>query len=222
VRAGLSWSAIAQIESGRRTNIRPATLVALAGALGVSVDHLLGGGPAPPAMAQHRALPYAGEQAFATAAAPIVREGLERSEAVLVITAKPNQRALSRELGTDAARTEIADSARWYKTPKDALAAGQGFLDDSLARGASWVRVIGEPVWDGLSRSAIRAWAMYEAVVNLRFAQAPATIVCPYDTASLASGIVKQMHLTHPEIIHDGVAGENPAYVEPGTFAVGG
>ncbi|MGD0195929.1 MAG: helix-turn-helix transcriptional regulator, partial [Candidatus Dormibacteria bacterium] len=40
-RSGLSWAAIAQIESGRRREVRASTLLALSSALGVSVDYLL-------------------------------------------------------------------------------------------------------------------------------------------------------------------------------------
>src|SRR5438105_15524308 len=40
--SGLSWAAIAQIESGRRQEVRVSSLLALAGALGVSVDYLAG------------------------------------------------------------------------------------------------------------------------------------------------------------------------------------
>jgi transcriptional regulator with XRE-family HTH domain len=220
VRSGLSWSAIAQIESARRTNLRPATLSALAQALDVTVDYLLDGGPAPPVMAHHSALPYAGEEAFAAAAIPIVVQGLQRDEAVLVVTSKPNQRALRRALGREAGRAQIADSARWYRTPRDALASGQGFLEESLAHGAAWVRVIAEPVWGGRSRAEVLAWTRYEALINLRFGQAPATIVCPYDTGSLSPSILRQMHLTHPQMISDGAVHESPEYVDPGQFIV--
>ena len=37
--SGISWSAISQIESGRRRDVRLGTLSALAEALGVSVDY---------------------------------------------------------------------------------------------------------------------------------------------------------------------------------------
>src|SRR3954451_8074943 len=39
-KAGISWSAIPQIKSGRRPHPRPATLSALASALGVTIDYL--------------------------------------------------------------------------------------------------------------------------------------------------------------------------------------
>src|SRR3954462_14947268 len=77
----ISWSGVAQVESGRRRNLRPATLTALAGALGVTVDYLLLGGPASPAMLEHRALPYRTGEELLNAARPFLATGVERSEA---------------------------------------------------------------------------------------------------------------------------------------------
>src|ERR1700761_4783343 len=48
--AGISWSAIAQVESGRRSQLRPSTLLALATALGLTIDYLVSGRYASTAM----------------------------------------------------------------------------------------------------------------------------------------------------------------------------
>src|SRR5438034_4762369 len=63
--SGVSWSAIAQIESGRRKDVRLSSLSALAEALGVSVDHLIGTTAtiAPP-MLGHRLLTYGSDDEF--------------------------------------------------------------------------------------------------------------------------------------------------------------
>src|SRR5580693_43557 len=67
--SGLSWSAITQIETGRRSDVRVSSLVALAGALGVSLDYLAlaGGEPAsePGPMLSHRAFMYRSENELA-------------------------------------------------------------------------------------------------------------------------------------------------------------
>src|SRR5438445_8615473 len=57
--SGISWSAIAQVESGRRTNVRPSTLHALALALGVTIDYLVAGRSVAAPMMEHQALLYA-------------------------------------------------------------------------------------------------------------------------------------------------------------------
>src|ERR687891_690171 len=64
VHSGLSWSAIAQIESGRRRNVRPDTLAALATALGVTIDYLVNGGASSTVMFRHQALLYGADEEF--------------------------------------------------------------------------------------------------------------------------------------------------------------
>ncbi|HEX7144902.1 MAG TPA: helix-turn-helix transcriptional regulator, partial [Gaiellaceae bacterium] len=71
--SGLSWSAIAQVESGRRTNLRPDTLFALGTALGVTIDYLVHGGVSSPVMFRHRALLYGTDRGFADAVVPCDR-----------------------------------------------------------------------------------------------------------------------------------------------------
>src|SRR5687767_203826 len=80
VRSGMSWSAIAQVESGRRANPRPTTLSALAGALGVSIDYLVDGGPVATPMLEHRALIYGSDDDFAATTSDFLREGIKRAE----------------------------------------------------------------------------------------------------------------------------------------------
>ena len=53
--SGVSWSAIAQIQSGRRKDVRLRSLSALAKALGVSVDYRIGAATATaPQLLEHR------------------------------------------------------------------------------------------------------------------------------------------------------------------------
>src|ERR1700688_4806451 len=78
--SGGSWSAIAQIESGRRKDVRLSSLSALADALGVSVDYLIGTtATLRSRMLEHRVLLYASDEEFLAAAIPFVAEGVERS-----------------------------------------------------------------------------------------------------------------------------------------------
>lgn len=199
--AGISWSAIAQIESGRRTDIRLSSLFAIARALGVSVDHLIG--PAamnPPRMLDHQALIYGTDAELVTPMTPFVTTGLERGEAVLVVTTPARIGLLQDALGTAASQVTFASSRDWYTTPTEALRRHRRFIDDHLRSGAAWIRIVAEPVWDGRSAAEIGAWARYEAMVNLSFVSLPATIVCPYDAATLPAAIVRDAECTHPQL----------------------
>jgi transcriptional regulator with XRE-family HTH domain len=215
-RSGLSWAAVAQIESGRRREVRLGTLVALANALGVSVDYLVGSDAVfTPRLSEHRVLVYDSDDEFLAAAAPFVLEGVGVGESVLVVSARHQIELLHDALGEDATQVEFRDSSEWYRSPTDALNRYRRFVQDRFGRGVPWVRVIGEPVWTGRSEAEAIAWARYEALINLALATAPATIVCPYDGRSLPDSIVAGARHTHPEVTEGASTSPNPGYEEP-------
>src|SRR3984893_14177140 len=78
--SGLSWAAIKQIESGRRQEVRLGSLVALANALGVSVDYLVGGkATVSSKLLEHRALIYGSDEEFLAWTVPFLVDGITRS-----------------------------------------------------------------------------------------------------------------------------------------------
>jgi transcriptional regulator with XRE-family HTH domain len=218
--SGLSWSAIAQVESGRRTNVRPSTLMALSRPLGVTIDYLVGGGQSPQTMLNHCAFPYRAEDQFKTTMGSFLAEGVERSEAMLAVTTGPNIELLREHLGGDARSVVFIDSSSFYSTPIAALTAFRAFTEDKLGRGAPWVRIVGEPIWAERSDVEVRLWTRYESLFNLEFAASAVTVVCPYDERSLAPAIVTQAHLTHPHTIGGTGISHNADYADPGTFAL--
>jgi transcriptional regulator with XRE-family HTH domain len=218
--SGLSWSAIAQVESGRRTNLRPSTLAALSRPLRVSIDYLVDGGQSPPTMLDHSAFPYRAEDQFQTTMGSFLAEGVERSEAILAVTTGPNIELLREHLGADARSVEFIDSSSFYSTPIAALATFRAFTEDHLGRGAPWVRILGEPRWADRSDLEVRMWTRYESLVNLVFAASPMTVACPYDERSVAPQILTHAHLTHPHTIAVTGTSKNPDYADPGAFAL--
>lgn len=217
--SGLSWSAIAQVESGRRTNLRPRTLVALSRALGVSIDYLIDGGMARPPMLNHAAFPYRTENQFRTTIAPFLAEGIERSEAVLALTTPANTELLREDLGKDARHVEFIDASTWYTTPIAALEAIKLFAEAKLHDGAHWVRFVGDPPWAG-SDADVRLWVRYEAIFNLVFSAAPVSVICAYDERVVAPEIVRDAHLTHPHVIDEQGTSQSPGYTDPGRCAL--
>ena len=211
-RSGLSWSAIEQIESGRRRNTRPDTLKALAKALGVTIDYLVGDST-PPKMLGHRVWVYDDDQGFLEAATPFLREGLERSEALLAVTARKNIEILKNQLGKGAAQVVFVDADDGYKSPLTAMSVYRAFLDDTLGKGAPWVRMIGEPRW-----ASAGLWNQYESLFNLAFGSMPATVLCLYDERSVDPAIVSTARLTHPQIVKGAEIIDNPMYLDPSDF----
>src|ERR1700731_3189308 len=109
--SGLSWAAIAQIESGRRQQVRVSSLVALASALGVSVDYLVGGDATiSPQLLGHRVLIYGSEDEYLESAIPFLLEGIARSEGVLCVPSTWRGNLLRDALGEDAHRVGFLDS----------------------------------------------------------------------------------------------------------------
>jgi transcriptional regulator with XRE-family HTH domain len=212
--SGVSWSAIAQIESGRRKDVRLSSLSALAKALGVSVDYLIGATAAPPLL-EHRVLTYGSDEEYLATAIPFLHRGIERSESLLVVATEPRSELLRDALDDRSERVEFADSTDWYRSPSAALNGYRTFVNEKLEAEAVWIRVLGEPVWAGRSDAEIAAWTRYESFLNLSFASSPATIVCPYDTRSLSEEVVANACRTHPSVAHGSEATASLAYRGP-------
>lgn len=218
--SGISWSAIAQLESGRRRHARPSTLEALSKALGVTIDYLVSGSARSEPMLEHRALLYAGDDEFLETVVPFLAEGIDRSEAVLAVTTKANITMLRDTLASDARRVDFVDAEAWYSAPGVALDGLKAFSSSSLEDGAPWIRFLGEPIWSGRSDSEVRQWTRYEALINLVFASSPMSILCPYAERSEGSEIVERARLTHPHTVgHDGMEASS-TYMDPSSFVL--
>ena len=144
--SGVSWSAIAQIESGRRKDVRLSSLSALAAALGVSVDYLIGTAAAAttPQLFEHRALAYGSDEELIAAAIPFLDEGIEQSHCLLAVATEAKIGLLRDTLGDRSELVEFADWEDWYLAHRSAEAVwrvreaegrGRSGLDPSRGRG---------------------------------------------------------------------------------------
>jgi transcriptional regulator with XRE-family HTH domain len=215
--SGVSWSAIVQIESGRRKDIRLSSLSALADALQVSVDHLIGTAAAagPPQLFEHRVLVYDSDEGFLAAALPYLDEGIEHSDRLLAVTTEAKTELLRDELRDRSGRVEFASWAEWYRSPRDALRRYAEFVREQVTAGTVWIRVVAEAAWTSETDAEIADWERYESLVNLVFASAPATILCTYDERELHPSVVAGAHCTHPEIVRGVEASRSTEYRQP-------
>jgi transcriptional regulator with XRE-family HTH domain len=214
--SGISWSAIAQIESGRRANVRLSSLSALAGALGVTIDYLTGAATAGPRqMLEHRVLVSRSSDEFLATVVPFLREGIERSDALLVVSTPQCVKSTRMSLDGGAEHVQFEDAAMWYSSPRETLRRYREFIDGRVEAGAKWVRIVGEPVWEDRPKAEVREWTRYESIINLALASAPATIMCPYNATTVPASILRDAACTHPE--HAQVDGTTPSesYREP-------
>lgn len=218
--SGVSWSAISQIEAGRRTNPRPRTLAALARALGVTVDYLVGEGPT--MLLAHRALVYGSDDEFLQAIVPFVLEGVEGSEALLVVSSAANLESLEARLGSRASGITFADSRDWYTTPLATVTAYRSFAHDMLDEGIPWIRIVGEPLWSNRTQGEVALWATFESMFNLIFGAIPLTLLCTYDSRSADDSILGVARATHPHLVRAAQPEPNDAFVDPERFVLEG
>ena len=219
--SGVSWAAITQIESGRRTDVRVSTLEALAAALGVTIDHLSGRDAvaAKPAL-EHSAVIYETPDEFLEATVPFLEGGMAAGHAGLAVTTRSNIKRLQRGLKGAGEKIEYVPSDTWYRDPFGTVEKYRTYLDDEIAKGYARVRIVGEPVWPKRSADAVRRWIRYEAIINLALAQSPSSILCPYDGNALADAVVSSSRRTHPEMHGD--SHPNPAYEQPEKILLSG
>jgi transcriptional regulator with XRE-family HTH domain len=217
--SGVSCSAIAQMESGRRKDVRLSSLSALADALGVSVDYLIGTTSAIcPRLLEHRVLTYGSDEEYLGGMVPYLADGIEQSHCLLAVTTGAKAALLRDALGDRAKHVQFTDWATWYPSPKEALSGYSTFVREKFEAGAVWVRIVAEAGWSGQSAAEIAAWTRYESLVNLAFASAPATIICTYDVQSFPEDIIANACCTHPEVAHGSGATRSREYREPTDF----
>jgi transcriptional regulator with XRE-family HTH domain len=216
--SGVSWSAIAQIETGRRKDVRLSSLAALAEALDVSVDYLIGATPTTPDLFEHRLFTYGSEDEFLTSAVPYLVAGVEQAHSVLAVTTPEVTDSLRDTLIDHREAIEFADWVDWYRSPQDALRRYGAFVAEKVNSGTVWITVVAEAGWSGQSEAEVAAWTRYESLVNLTFASSPATIVCTYDERRYSPEAIAEGHQTHPEVLHADVVVASDAYRTPADF----
>jgi anti-sigma regulatory factor (Ser/Thr protein kinase) len=146
----------------------------------------------------HDALYYAGDDEFVAGLVPFLRDGLARGEAAAAAVTRPHIDLLREALGGDAGAVWFVDRDEWYQRPTGTIAGWRRVLADANSRGHSYVRIVGEVGFGPSDRHP--TWIRYESAVNRVFAQAPAWIVCPYDTRRLPPSVLADARRTHPVV----------------------
>jgi len=168
----------------------------------------------------HLAFLYRSGQEYLATLLAFARAGLARSEPVFIAVPGPAGELLrdrlapgAGHLAPGAGQVIFADMARMGLNPARIIPAVRAFIDAHPGRR---VRYIGEPAWPGRSADELRETARHEALINSAFRDAPATILCPYDTTALASSVIADARRTHPVILRQGREEVSPEYPGPG------
>jgi anti-sigma regulatory factor (Ser/Thr protein kinase) len=147
----------------------------------------------------HPALFYRGAHEYLAGTAKFVREGLAAGEPVAVAVPGPNLALLQSELGDAADRVRFLDMTQVGRNPGRIIPGVlRAFADAHLG---TRVRIIGEPIWPGRSKTEYPACVQHEALINLAFAGRDVTILCPYDVENLDPLAVADAAATHPVLV---------------------
>jgi anti-sigma regulatory factor (Ser/Thr protein kinase) len=166
----------------------------------------------------HPALFYHDEQSYLADTVPYIHEGIDAGEPVMVAVPPGNLELLRNALGTDSRSVEFHDMTVMGRNPARIIATVLCAFADKH-RDAGRVRIIGEPIWAGRTDDEYPACVQHEALINVALRDSAATVLCPYDTATLAPHVLADARQTHPVIVEYGDWTRSEAYAEPVTLA---
>jgi len=149
----------------------------------------------------HLAYFYDDERDYLSYLSAFALAGLRHAEPVFV--AVPGRKAvlLRDRLGAESHLLRYGAIAETGRNPARLIPELRAFSDEHPGRR---VRYVTEALWPGRSAAELREATRHEALMNLAFSSAAATIVCPYDVSRLAPSVVGDALRTHPACLRDG------------------
>lgn len=154
----------------------------------------------------HGAFFYRGEAEYAAQVTTFVEAALARGEPALLLLPGGKGAAIGACLEPMPGEVTVADMAELGHNPARIIPEVRAFVDKHPGQR---VRFVGEPVWPGRSAAAICEATRHEALLNLAFAHAPATILCPYDVLGLPDPVLAAARRTHAEPTASGATARN-------------
>jgi anti-sigma regulatory factor (Ser/Thr protein kinase) len=160
----------------------------------------------------HIAVFYRTEDDYLTSITRFVGMGLEADQPAFVAVPGHKISPLRDALGARAGTVVFADMTEMGRNPAWIIPRVQAFLDASAGR---HVWYVGEPIWAERTPEELREATRHEALINLAFAGAPATILCPYDTGRLNADVLAHAERTHPSLQRSGAIQPSASYRGP-------
>ena len=156
----------------------------------------------------HEAVLYRQPEHYQSAVLGFVRDGLTRSEPVLVALSPPAAEGIRGHLD-EHPDLAFADMDQLGRNPGRIIPAVWDFADRHAGRP---VRFVSEPVRPGRPAAETRAAVTHEAMVNLAFAAASVSVMCPYDASRLAPEVTASAARTHPVLHTQDGTSDSPDY----------
>jgi anti-sigma regulatory factor (Ser/Thr protein kinase) len=173
---------------------------------------------AEPAGLVHDAFVYTSQDEFLAGTLPFLEDGIARGEPILAAPTDANACLLQDELGRRARAVDWAENSERHRAV-ERLGIFLRYVERHVERGATRIRLLGEPCWPPTGGPGVAEWKRYESFLNVALARHPVWLVCPYDGRNLPSEIVDDALRTHPNIGYGDGRRPSGEYVEPAEFA---
>jgi anti-sigma regulatory factor (Ser/Thr protein kinase) len=172
---------------------------------------------------RHCALFYYDLADYSLAIAEFLQAGAAAGERALVAVPGVKQERLrlaldQRPMSGQFSAAAFTDMSELGRNPARIMPAIQAFIDEAAGEP---IRFVGEPIWPGRSAAEICEATRHEALINLAFWPASATILCPYDVAGLPDGVIADARRTHPVLISGGRSERSQAFAGPDGLPAG-
>ena len=152
----------------------------------------------------HAVLFYRSQPEYIDRITAFVLAGLDRGEPALIALPGGRDRVIGARLEGTPGEVAFADMTELGRNPAQIIPEVRSF---TAKHPGQRVRFVGEPIWPGRSDAEICEATRHEALLNLAFARARATILCPYDASGLADSVLAGARYTHQEPAASGAGG---------------
>jgi anti-sigma regulatory factor (Ser/Thr protein kinase) len=150
----------------------------------------------------HEGLFYRDDPGYLAGTLPLLYAAVAAEEPCMVAAPPSRVALLEQRLGALAAHVRFHDMTAAGRNPARIIPwVLTRFADEHAGRP---VRIIGEPIWAGRSAEEYPVCVQHEAMINVAFAGRAGTILCPYDAAALAPGVIGDAEQTHPVLVEAG------------------
>src|SRR5690242_3489491 len=161
----------------------------------------------------HLAFLYDDERDYLSCLAGFAQAGLRSAEPVFVAVPVRPAAMLRERLGAESPLLRYGAMTETGRNPARLIPELYAFVEEHPGQR---VRYIGESIWPGRSDAELCEAARHEALLNLAFAKALVSIMCPYDVRGLAADVVGRVQRTHPAILQAGKTQPTTGYAGRG------
>jgi anti-sigma regulatory factor (Ser/Thr protein kinase) len=161
----------------------------------------------------HLAYLYDDERDYLSCLSDFAQAGVRNAEPVFVAVSGHRSASLRERLGAESPLLRYGAMAETGRNPARLIPELYAFVEEHPGQR---VRYVGESVWPGRSDAELCEATRHEALLNLAFATAAVSIMCPYDVRSLAADVVGRVQRTHPQVMQAGRTQATTGYAGQG------